>query len=61
MTRLLQKIATEEIGNRIEKLVSEYLTEELRNPHRRTMKKISFERQSRELKSLFLLIDSRLS
>ena len=61
MTLLLRRIVEKKIGNRFEKLFSEYLTEELRNPRTQTVKKILFERESKELKSLFLLIDSHLS
>ena len=44
----------------MEKIFSQYLTEELRNPHIRTMKKTLFERQFKDLKGLFLSIDNAL-
>ena len=44
----------------MEKIFSEYLTEELRDPRRRTMKKTLFERQFKDLKRLFLSIDNAL-
>ena len=61
MTLLLQRIVAEKIRNRFEKLFSEYLTEELKDPRTQTMRKILLERESKELKSLFLSIDSHLS
>ena len=60
MTFLLHKIAEEKIGNKFEKLFSEYLTEELKNPRNHTMKKELLERESKELKRLFLSIDNTL-
>ena len=57
---LLKKIAEKEIGDRLEKLFSGYLTEELKNPRVRTIKKILYERETQELKALFLSIDSVL-
>ena len=60
MTSLLQKIVEREIGDRLEKLFSEYLTEELKNPRTQTMRKILYERESKELKALFVSIDNVL-
>ena len=57
---LLKKIVEKEIGDRLEKLFSGYLAEELKNPRIRTMRKILCERESQELKALFLSIDSVL-
>ena len=39
MKLLLQRIAEEKIGKKFEKLFSEYLAEELENPHTQTIKK----------------------
>ena len=47
----------EKIGNEMEKIFSNYLTEELNNPHIQTTEKFLFEKDFRELKSLFLSID----
>ena len=47
----------EKIGNEMEKIFSNYLTEELNNPHIQTTEKFLFEKNFRELKSLFLSID----
>ena len=58
ITLFLQKIV-DKIGDEMEKIFSEYLTEELRDP-RRTMKKTLFERQFKDLKRLFLSIDNAL-
>ena len=60
MTSLLQKIVEKEIGDRLEKLFSKYLTEELKNPRTQTMRKILYERESKELKALFVSIDNVL-
>ena len=57
---LLKKIAEKEIGDRLEKVFSGYLTEELKNPRIRTIKKILYERETQELKALFSSIDSVL-
>ena len=57
---LLKKIVEKEIGDRLEKLFSGYLAEELKNPRIRTMRKILCKRESQELKALFLSIDSVL-
>ena len=60
-TLLLQQIVTEKIGNRFEKLFSEYIAEELKNPRIQTMKKILLTQEFRELKGLFSSINSHLS
>ena len=60
MTSLLQRIVEQEIGDRLEKLFSEYLTEELKNPRTQTMRKILYERESKKLKALFVSIDNVL-
>ena len=59
LTPLLQTIV-DKIGEELERIFSEYLTEELRNPYERTIKKVLFEGQVRDLKSLFLSIDNVL-
>ena len=61
MTLLLQRIVTEKIGNGFEKLFSEYMAEELKNPRIQTIKKILLAREFEELKGLFLSINSHLS
>ena len=60
MTSLLQRIVEQEIEDRLEKLFSEYLMEELKNPRTQTMRKILYERESKELKALFVSIDNVL-
>ena len=59
LTPLLRTIV-DKIGEELEKIFSEYLAEELRNPYELTIKKILFERQVRDLKGLFLSIDNVL-
>ena len=59
MTPLLQTIV-DKIGNELERIFSEYLTEELRHPYEQTIKKVLFERQFKDLKNLFLSIDNIL-
>ena len=59
LTPLLQTIV-DKIGEELEKIFSEYLAEELRNPYELTIKKVLFERQVRDLKGLFLSIDNVL-
>ena len=53
---LLQKIV-DKIGNKMETIFSDYLSEELKNPYRETMEKFLFEKHFGELKDLFLSID----
>ena len=53
---LLHKIV-KKIGDGMEKIFSDYLTEELNNPRIQTAKKFLFEKNFKELKSLFLSID----
>ena len=53
---LLHKII-EKIGDEMEKIFSDYLTEELNNPRIQTAKKFLFEKNFKELKNLFLSID----
>ena len=60
MTSLLQRIVEKEIGDRLEKLFSGYLTKELKNPRTQTVRKILYERESKELKALFVSIDNVL-
>ena len=59
MAPLLQTIV-DRIGKELERIFSEYLTEELRNPYEQTIKKVLFERQFKDLKNLFLSIDNVL-
>ena len=59
MIPLLQTIV-DKIGTEMERIFSEYLTEELRNPRGRTIKKVLFERQFKDLKRLFLSVDDIL-
>ena len=53
MILLIQRIVTKKIGNKLERSMSEYMTEELRNSRIRTIKKILLEQEPRELKELF--------
>ena len=59
MIPLLQTIV-DKIGKEMERIFSEYLTEELRNPRGQTIKKVLFERQFKDLKRLFLSVDDIL-
>ena len=54
---LLLREIVDKIGNKMEKIFSNYLSEELENPYRETMEKFLFEKHFRELKNLFLSID----
>ena len=59
MIPLLQTIV-DKIGKEMERIFSEYLTEERRNPSGQTIKKVLFERQFKDLKRLFLSVDDIL-